>query len=120
MLPSPRPSSFRYRAQRRSAFCLAGLAMIWVSLEAWQAGWSASTSGDRPSPPRFLVDLAVAETEELLLLPHVGPKTAQAWLSSREPSDQGMSRQPEDLHLLPGVGPKRSLELAPHLLDSAR
>ena len=120
MLPPQRPSSFRHRSQRRGALCLAGLAMIWVCREAWEGEWSLSKTGERPGPPRFLVDLAAAETDELLLLPHVGPTTAQAWLSSRQPNDWRDARSPEDLHHLPGVGPKRSLELAPHLLDSAR
>jgi competence protein ComEA len=70
-------------------------------------------SSSAGSPALVPVDLNRATTDELDVLPGVGPATAAAIVSWRE--ENGGFRRVEDLLEVPGIGPARLERLRPHV-----
>ncbi|HOU53652.1 MAG TPA: ComEA family DNA-binding protein [Myxococcota bacterium] len=67
-------------------------------------------SGEEAGPDRIAVNRANAE--QLMRLPGIGPKKAQALIEARE---RRPFRRPSDLRRVKGFGPKTILRLAPRL-----
>ncbi len=66
----------------------------------------------------FRVDVNSADTDELLLLPGVGPTIAQRIMSFR--AENGSFSSCEDLRQVHGIGPKTVERLRPYLLFEDR
>ncbi len=70
----------------------------------------------RPAPTKeqsLLVNVNTATREELMQLPGIGPKTADAIIRYRE--TYGPFRSPEDLLKVKGIGPKKLEQIRPFI-----
>ena len=89
-----------------------------VPLAAPQPTGADIPSGPAPSPPPLaaaappVLNINAATSEELQLLPGIGPTLAAEILRHRQ--RYGPFRTIDDLHAVPGVGPKRLEEIRPY------
>ncbi|MCS7468402.1 helix-hairpin-helix domain-containing protein [Stieleria sp. ICT_E10.1] len=100
---------------QNAARTLSFVAIIAIGCVAlWSGSASQGRHHDEPPVTRqtFQVDLNCAAEHELMLLPGVGPRTAERILEDRKTNGPFLSL--DDLQRVPGIGPKTIQEIAPH------
>ena len=108
-LPSLLHPAIQNATRALSLVAIVGLALC--------SGWAARGRHHDESPISlhpFQVDLNHAAVHELMLLPGVGPRTAQRILEDRKTNGPFLSL--DDLQRVPGIGPKTIQEIAPHCM----
>ena len=114
--PSPR-NGWRLSKQHQLALALlASLALAAIGgAYAWSA-WQGEGDVDQASriPLEFKVDINHAKKGELMAIPSVGPKMAEAIVAHR--NLQGPFKDFEQLQEVPGIGPKKLDKLKNYLL----
>ncbi len=114
---SPR-SGWRLSSQHQLA--IASLAAASLVVVGISYGWSVwrGRQGDidqaHTTPLIFQVDVNQAAVGELMAVPNVGPKMAQAIVDHRD--DKGLFKSLEELEDVPGVGPIKLEQLKKYLL----
>ena len=114
---SPR-SGWRLSSQHQLAIAL--LAVVSLAVVGISYGWSVwrGDQGDidqvDTTPLVFQVDVNRAAVGELMAVPNVGPKMAQAIVDHRD--DKGLFESLEELEDVPGVGPVKLEHLKKYLL----
>lgn len=114
--PSQR-SGWRLSEQHQVALAsLASLALIAIGLCYGWSVWQGEGDIDqaKPIPLEFQVDINQAEIGELIAIPSVGPKMAEAIIGHRDL--QGPFGDLEQLEEVPGIGPKKLEKLKKFLL----
>ncbi len=81
---------------------LVAAALLWYP-PFWQPGYAPASGQPLFTQPQRGIDVNRAGAEELLLLPGIGPKKAEAILAYR--NEHGPFTAPEDLLAVPGIGP---------------
>lgn len=81
----------------------------WFSVDNEPKGTRATTQGTKEEPPakhasEGEVDINRAGAEELMSLPHIGERTAEAILAFRR--EHGKFKSLEDVEKIPGFGPR--------------
>lgn len=94
------------RTRPSDAVALVAALALLVAAFAGRASRNASLSVECRRPASYSVDLNAAGTEELTLLPGIGPGLAGAILEWRK--ENGPFRRIEDLMRVPGIGPVRA------------
>ena len=94
-----------------ASFALA-LIVVWFGWSAWQRKGDIDQA--RPIRLEFKVDINQAELGELMAIPSVGPKMAEAIVRYRD--QQGRLGTLDQLLDVPGIGPKKLLQLKRYLL----
>jgi competence protein ComEA len=74
-----------------------------IRTESPGTGFRVLPSEDTPEPSEDLIDINLAEVDELETLPGIGPTTAQRIVDYRD--EHGPFTQIEDLMNVPGIGP---------------
>jgi len=87
---------------------IVGTLVLWTAL---LAGAPAMAAGGKA-----VVNINTADTEELMLLPRIGPSVAQRIVEFREKN--GRFKAAEDLMLVRGVGEKTFALIKPHVAIS--
>ena len=115
--PTPR---FGWRLSEQHQLALALMASLALASVALAYGWSIwrGEDGDidqaRKIPLEFRVDINRAELGELMAIPSVGPKMAEAILGHRKL--RGPFGEFEQLQEVPGIGPKKLEQIKLYLL----
>ena len=113
-------SSIRWRLSQQHQVALALLAalalaavLLWYSWSVWQGEQRDIDQASRITL-EFKVDVNQAGQGELMAIPSVGPKMAEAIVEYR--NRQGPYRSLEQLQEVSGIGPKKLEQLAKYLL----
>ena len=86
---------------------------LWYGWTRWQ-GEQADIDQASRIPLEFRVDINQAGVGELMAIPSVGPKMAEAIIGFRE--SQGAFVAVEQLQEVPGIGPKKLEQIKKYLL----
>jgi len=95
---------------------LASLALVAVGLSYGWSVWQGEGDIDQAKriPLDFQVNVNQAEVGELMAIPSVGPKMAEAIVGHR--NQQGPFQKLGQLEEVPGIGPKKLEQLKKYLL----
>jgi competence protein ComEA len=110
------PSPFWLRPQDQSvAAAITALALIAMGLWLVAGGHALVELDELPRRSvEYQVDINTAEWPELVVLPGIGPKLAQAIVQSRR--EKGPFRTIDDLRRVRGIGEKKLEQMRPYLL----